>query len=484
MAHLLPCTKAYNCLLPPHAQLLGERGLSGSLEGVLAVLATIPLNLHKIKQHQHFVYRGLACGLAQYAATGRDLATVRISFIEHFKLFSYSHFAPALDMMVLLLIFVQSSALSASDKRAMSLAPWIVALSWLFAPALYNPHAFSMRELILDWQCWHKWLRSSDYDEWWFGESADGSRRNLKANNWFCSLGTGPTASRLLLALARVVFWSALSMRLLWMALPSTITEDGTMPPNQGELLLFVDSKVLLAQLAFFLPTIACFVAATRVDPQTLKVLIAFLLAAAVIGAFVKGGLLQGTLALYPLGKALQALLEVALLITPPHAHRVSPTSDRCVSSREQMPSPRHSVLLTLSITRQVAVFHAWLQGLIYFALSFCVATFAVLPLAFVGGLLTTWSLLSLCGGLLTGMSAHQVFLLLAAFCLPLWTTFAFFDGHFVPKRISHHSLLKHMLAFNVGSLHEWYITNKRVARGRIMRVIADSATADAIVDP
>lgn len=148
------------------------------------------------------------------------------------------------------------------------------------------------------------------------------------------------------------------------------------------------------------------------------------------------------------------------------------------------MPSPRHSVLLTLSITRQVAVFHAWLQGLIYFALSFCVATFAVLPLAFVGGLLTTWSLLSLCGGLLTGMSAHQVFLLLAAFCLPLWTTFAFFDGHFVPKRISHHSLLKHMLAFNVGSLHEWYITNKRVARGRIMRVIADSATADAIVDP
>ena len=107
---------------------------------------------------------------------------------------------------------------------------------------------------------------------WWYGEAADGSKRDLKINNWFCSLSTGPTASRLILALGRICFWGGLCGRLLWRALPSTISDGLDNRPDQGELLLSAHGKYLLRNLVFFLPACYCFLSAARPSPELFKV--------------------------------------------------------------------------------------------------------------------------------------------------------------------------------------------------------------------
>ena len=109
--------------------------------------------------------------------------------------------------------------------------------------------------------------------------------------------------------------------------------------------------------------------------------------------------------------------------------------------------------------------------------MSFTIATLAVLPLAFVGALLITWSIINLMTVVAAGSSpsATQIVILLCAFCLPLWTTFAFLDGKAVPRRSFRYSLLRYALSLNVGSLHEWFLTNKRVARYRAERAAADT---------
>ena len=114
-------------------------------------------------------------------------------------------------------------------------------------------------------------------------------------------------------------------------------------------------------------------------------------------------------------------------------------------------------------------MFHAWLQSFVFFALSFCLATLAMLPLAFVGGLLVTWSLVTLIGGVVSGMSAHGALTLVCIFCLPLWTMFAFLDARAAPRHLSSRFLLL-LFTLNMGSLHEWFLTNKRVARSRATR--------------
>ena len=77
-------------------QKLGDVGVKGALQALATVGVTIPLAIAKMKTHQASVHRGVGCGLAKYVATGRDLATRRVTFVETFKRYTASHMGPAI----------------------------------------------------------------------------------------------------------------------------------------------------------------------------------------------------------------------------------------------------------------------------------------------------------------------------------------------------------------------------------------------------
>lgn len=135
---------------------------------------------------EYYGHRGLALGLAKYVPTGRDLATKRVSFVNTFLRYSYSHIGPALDMLVLLLVTLRYNALGLKFYLSTTQSLWIVAGSWLIAPAVFNPSAFSLGEVQKDYAEWTAWLRSTAFEDFFFGQKAGArSTGDLAQNNWF-----------------------------------------------------------------------------------------------------------------------------------------------------------------------------------------------------------------------------------------------------------------------------------------------------------
>ena len=118
-------------------------------------------------------------------------------------------------MIALLLTFFAYSGLSSADKASMTVALWVTAVSWGFAPAMYNPHAFSLKELLADWSSWHSWLLSADFDDWFYGQKAGASVGELGQNNWYMHLNAESAARRLLKGLGAFAFWGGLLASLL-----------------------------------------------------------------------------------------------------------------------------------------------------------------------------------------------------------------------------------------------------------------------------
>ena len=96
-------------------QLYGERGVKRSILSVYSILNAIPLSICKMKTHHYYVHRGLALGLAKYVATGRDLPTKRVDFVNTYKRYSISHLGPALDTSVMLLLTARHNLVACSS---------------------------------------------------------------------------------------------------------------------------------------------------------------------------------------------------------------------------------------------------------------------------------------------------------------------------------------------------------------------------------
>ena len=376
-------------------QFIGDRGFKDAILATWAILASIPLTLAKMKQHQYYAHRGIALGLAQYLATGRDLATKRTSFKNTFERYSFSHLAPACDLIVLLLIFKWYSALGNQFYINATQSLWLVVVGWLFAPALYNPFSFSLAEIRRDFREWTTFLRSTAFDDFHYGQKAGAVDGDLKQNNWYSWLNVEPTHLKLLHALFRLVIYYCLFyvilMRITYV--PSLQVDQRTVEDRWAQAFAAVALVILFA-------------AASRVEQAVLQLSLVYVVFGIVVASVlvqtpnVMAASIPLFLALYCLGKTLGATLELLLLCWS--AIPDGTALGKPVASQDKLLLPRTCHLLAWRGVLMVARLHAELQAGIFFGVSAALAVVLSIPLA----LLVLLLLIGLTVTLLSGNNA------------------------------------------------------------------------------
>ncbi|XWS71098.1 hypothetical protein CRYUN_Cryun03dG0108600 [Craigia yunnanensis] len=131
----------------------------------------------------HYFGRTILHGGARYQATGRGFVVRHIKFSENYRLYSRSHFVKGLEVVLLLVVYL---AYGFNDGGALSyillsVSSWFMALSWLFAPYLFNPSGFEWQKIVEDFRDWTNWLLyrggigvkgEESWEAWWDEELA------------------------------------------------------------------------------------------------------------------------------------------------------------------------------------------------------------------------------------------------------------------------------------------------------------------------
>ncbi|XP_011037937.1 PREDICTED: callose synthase 9 [Populus euphratica] len=131
----------------------------------------------------HYFGRTILHGGARYQATGRGFVVRHIRFSENYRLYSRSHFVKGLEVVLLLVVYLaygynEGGALS---YILLTVSSWFMALSWLFAPYLFNPSGFEWQKTVEDFSDWTNWLfyrggigvkGQESWEAWWDEELA------------------------------------------------------------------------------------------------------------------------------------------------------------------------------------------------------------------------------------------------------------------------------------------------------------------------
>ncbi|XP_050224596.1 callose synthase 10 [Mercurialis annua] len=126
----------------------------------------------------HYFGRTILHGGAKYRATGRGFVVRHIKFADNYRLYSRSHFVKALEVALLLIVYI---AYGYTDGGAVSfvlltLSSWFLVISWLFAPYIFNPSGFEWQKTVEDFDDWTCWLLykggvgikgDDSWESWW-----------------------------------------------------------------------------------------------------------------------------------------------------------------------------------------------------------------------------------------------------------------------------------------------------------------------------
>uniref|UniRef100_A0A0D3FD31 1,3-beta-glucan synthase n=1 Tax=Oryza barthii TaxID=65489 RepID=A0A0D3FD31_9ORYZ len=131
----------------------------------------------------HYFGRTILHGGAKYRATGRGFVVRHIKFAENYRLYSRSHFVKGLEVALLLVIFLAYGFNNggAVGYILLSISSWFMAVSWLFAPYIFNPSGFEWQKVVEDFRDWTNWLfyrggigvkGEESWEAWWDEELA------------------------------------------------------------------------------------------------------------------------------------------------------------------------------------------------------------------------------------------------------------------------------------------------------------------------
>ncbi|KAK4482394.1 hypothetical protein RD792_009549 [Penstemon davidsonii] len=126
----------------------------------------------------HYFGRTILHGGARYQATGRGFVVRHIKFTENYRLYARSHFVKGMEIVLLLVVYLaygyhEGGALS---YILLSVSSWFLAISWLFAPYLFNPSGFEWQKAVEDFRDWTNWLLyrggigvkgEESWEAWW-----------------------------------------------------------------------------------------------------------------------------------------------------------------------------------------------------------------------------------------------------------------------------------------------------------------------------
>ncbi|KAH7528293.1 hypothetical protein FEM48_Zijuj05G0057200 [Ziziphus jujuba var. spinosa] len=129
----------------------------------------------------HYFGRTILHGGAKYRATGRGFVVRHIKFAENYRLYSRSHFVKALEVALLLIVYIAYGYTSDGPGSfvLLTLSSWFLVLSWLFAPYIFNPSGFEWQKTVDDFDDWTSWLLykggvgvkgDDSWESWWLEE--------------------------------------------------------------------------------------------------------------------------------------------------------------------------------------------------------------------------------------------------------------------------------------------------------------------------
>ncbi|XP_058086685.1 callose synthase 10 isoform X2 [Magnolia sinica] len=108
----------------------------------------------------HYFGRTILHGGAKYKATGRGFVVRHIKFAENYRLYSRSHFVKALEVALLLIVYIAYGYTKggATSFILVTISSWFLVISWLFAPYIFNPSGFEWQKTVEDFDDWTSWL--------------------------------------------------------------------------------------------------------------------------------------------------------------------------------------------------------------------------------------------------------------------------------------------------------------------------------------
>ncbi|KAL5707496.1 putative callose synthase 8 [Ranunculus cassubicifolius] len=140
----------------------------------------------------HYYGRTILHGGAKYRTTGRKVVVFHASFTENYRLYSRSHFVKGFELVLLLIVYdmFRRSYQSSMTYVLITYSIWFMAVTWLFAPFLFNPSGFDWGKIVDDWVDWNKWVNNQggigvqqdkSWESWWKDEQAHLRRCGLSA---------------------------------------------------------------------------------------------------------------------------------------------------------------------------------------------------------------------------------------------------------------------------------------------------------------
>ncbi|KAE9618585.1 putative 1,3-beta-glucan synthase [Lupinus albus] len=131
----------------------------------------------------HYFGRTILHGGARYQATGRGFVVRHIKFSENYRLYSRSHFVKGLEVVLLMIVYLSYGYNEGGTFSyiLLTISSWFMALSWLFAPYLFNPSGFEWQKVVEDFRDWTNWLLyrggigvkgEDSWEAWWEEELA------------------------------------------------------------------------------------------------------------------------------------------------------------------------------------------------------------------------------------------------------------------------------------------------------------------------
>ncbi|KAB2092517.1 hypothetical protein ES319_A02G036500v1 [Gossypium barbadense] len=126
----------------------------------------------------HFFGRTVLHGGAKYRQTGCNFVVRHTSFAENYRLYARSHFIKAIEFGFILMVYATCtpSAKVTFFYIDMSVTCWLLVLSWIFAPFLFNPLGFDWLKTVYDFEEFMNWIWCRDgvlakatqsWERWW-----------------------------------------------------------------------------------------------------------------------------------------------------------------------------------------------------------------------------------------------------------------------------------------------------------------------------
>ncbi|KAI4308103.1 hypothetical protein L6164_031210 [Bauhinia variegata] len=137
----------------------------------------------------HYYGRTLLHGGSKYRSTGRGFVVFHAKFADNYRMYSRSHFVKGLEILILLIVYqvYRESYTSSNLYLFIAFSMWFLAVSWLFAPFLFNPSGFDWQKTVEDWTDWKRWMGNrggigipieKSWESWW-----DEENEHLKYSN-------------------------------------------------------------------------------------------------------------------------------------------------------------------------------------------------------------------------------------------------------------------------------------------------------------